>query len=216
MPRRAPEGVLIIKGQGLRPAERKQVIRAFERDIYNDIRHQFLPQLGEVSIRLLRKEAPKWTGRLHEGIQVVGMSPSRTTPNIRIGVEVRDDKGFPYLAATRFGRRAIEAKGRSTPARTYRTPPGGVQGGGQRRPFRARMLSFEHTQTIDPLYRRRVRAFKPRGDWVRRAEPAIRTAANDAFDFIGDEIQAKIDATNFITGKTTRGRVGHRATVRRL
>lgn len=209
------EAVIVITGQGLKAGERKQLIRGIERSIYQDIRYSFLPQLGVSAIKMLRAEAPRWTGRLHEGIGVSGLNPSRTRPSIRIGVSAVTDQGFSYVAASRFGRKAVEAKGRSTPARTYKMPAGGTQGGGQKRPFRARMLQFEHTQTVDSIFRRRSRAHKPGGDWVRRAEPMIRAESRDAFEFIGDEIQERIERTSFITGKPVgAGASRHRASVK--
>jgi hypothetical protein len=216
MPRRN-DAVFKITGTGVTKAERNQLLRSVERGITERVRYEFVPHLGRDAVKILKRYAPKWTGRLQEGIHVTHIGASRAKPSVSVGVTAVSDEGFPYVAASRYGRRAIEAKGRSTAARSYRSPPGGVTEGGQRRPFRARMLSFEHTQTVDNIYRRRVRAHRPSGDWVTKAEPEIRVAGKEAFEVVAEVIQEDIERVSFITGKPTgRGAGRHPTTVRRI
>jgi hypothetical protein len=112
---------------------------------------------------------------------VSGRNRSATRPNIRIGIEA------DYANITRFGRKAVIAKGRATPARTYRHSGGA---GFQNRPFRARMLKFEPGPPGSGFrYRRRVRAFRPKGDWVRAASDRIQQSSEDFFQEFTDEVQ---------------------------
>lgn len=181
-----------IASTGVRQIERKYLIRALERDINREIK-QGMARLGDDAMYALQNTAPFRTGRLSDNIKVSKVSASVRRPAVEVSVAAVDDKGFDYLNVTRFGRRAVHAKnyrpgfredaGRGA-SRLSRTP---ATGSGQRRPFRRITLGFEPGPPgSGDIYRHSVRAWKPRGDWVKRSFPEVEKAAQEEMEKITD------------------------------
>jgi hypothetical protein len=204
VPRDDAVAVIKITGQGIPKRERSLMGRTQARlietgggipEYIDDSVQGLMTDLGELAVSQLQASAPSRTGRLREGIVVTGRSRARMRPNIRVGVVAISDQGFNYTNVTRFGRRAVEAKsgfGTARPARQYRAVPGAR--GTQRRPFRAAMLKFEPGPPGTAfIYRKRVRAFKPRGDWVEKPAQRILKAGDAEWERITGDIQDAIE-----------------------
>lgn len=217
MPRSRGTMLIEFRATGIRRMER--LTRTWDRLARQAIQ-AVVEETGEAAVNTLRSRAPSRTGRLAEHIEVVGQNRSSSRPSIRVGVDVRDPvSGFPYLNVTRFGRRAVEAKRRPKPARSYRVPQRGAQrlrSGGTVNPFRAAMLRFEPGPPGSGfILKRRVRAYHPQRDWVRAAESHLKRLADDIGELVGDELQeayeravfAGVAQPNFRAGGTRRTRL---------
>ena len=176
MPRDENEAVLKISSSGLRKAERMtQLAGRYVREAIQEM----VEETGLTAEAILQNNAPERTGRLRESILVTGRNRSTTRPQIRVGVVgAVSDEGFDYLNVTRFGRKAVEAAKGSKPARSLRDD----RTQRQRRPFRAHMLSFEPGAPGSGFrYRRRVRAYHPKRDWVRASTEEIKVMSEFNF-----------------------------------
>jgi hypothetical protein len=176
--------VMRIQGKGLRQLERDLMLRADERDLNASIIRPGMRELGEDAVYALQNTAPFRTGRLSDNITAQPLR-SIKRPGVDILVDAVNDQGFNYVNATRFGRRAVHAK-TSRPgfrpdagagsSRLARNPDAAIAAG-QKRPFRRMALSFSPGPLGGPtLYRHSVRAWRPSGDWVRKAMPEIEAA----------------------------------------
>jgi hypothetical protein len=190
MPRDTGEAVLRISTTGLRRYER--LIQIDARDVAK-LLNELVDLMGESAVNQLQTAAPKDTGHLRRNIRVTGKNRSTTKPNVRVGVDVHSDSGFPYVNVTRFGRKAVNVresrKARdlpvSSPARTYSGTQ--IGGAGGRPPHRAHALKVDLPDGI--LFRHSVRAWHPKKDWVRVAEPRINAQANELLEEVGDEME---------------------------
>lgn len=222
MPRDDAIAVVRIQARGLRKEEKMlELDQKFVRETIQEI----IEETGLTAEAILQNAAPVRTGRLKESIKITGRNRSAYRPNIRVGVEgATSDEGFPYLNVTRFGRRAVEARrtregfrpeagiGSARLARTYNITSDAPNR--QRRPFRAHMLRFEPGPPGSGLlYRRRVKAYRPKRDWIRASEEEIQIMADFNFREVTKEIEkvlksgkpsARRRATVSIASKTGR------------
>jgi hypothetical protein len=129
-----------------------------------------LQDVADVSQDLFVTAAPEKTGRLKRGIET-----TRTGSGISLRITAVDPKtGFDYVGVTRFGhkvRRIRPIEGR--------TPSG-------KRRFRSGFLRFEYGGTV--FFKRSVRGYKPKVDWV--VAPRVETSnyARQAFRTFESEI----------------------------
>jgi hypothetical protein len=185
VPRDDAVAVMRITTRGLRKWER---IFHDEQDTIRQDLQLRMEEIGEFAVGQLKRNAPVRDGRLREGIFISGRNRSVHSPNVRVGIEARSPEGFNYVPVTRFGRGPVFAKRGGKRARTYVTPPHLQPGmrGFQNRPYRSHFLRFPWHGEI--IYRRSVRAWKPRRDWVRATDPIVRKAAIDHMDEFTEQI----------------------------
>lgn len=204
------DALFLISSVGLRKTEK--ILKLDEADIALLIQEGML-RIGEDAAYAMQNHAPFRTGTLSDAIQLVGRNRKTRRPNVRVGIDTAMLGDFNYLNVTRFGRRAVEAKrqradfrpeagrGGSRLARSYSAAPGAQ--GTQHRPFRAHMLAFEPGAPGSGItYRRRVRAYRPKADWVKASEEDVRESSQ----LIMDEITEAID--ELFRGNRARGKRG--------
>lgn len=187
MPELDPSAVLVISTRGLRRMEK--MTRLNERDVRIEIQ-EMIEIIGEGAVNTLTAYAPERTGALKQNIRVISRNRQVFKPSITVGVDAVSDQGFPYLNVTRFGRRAVVSKRFAKPARTYRHPGRLGDRGFQRRPFRKGMLRFEPGPPGSGfIFRRGVRAYHPKRDWVKAADPKIEVMATKGWEAVTDAIE---------------------------
>src|SRR3954467_11614799 len=127
---RADTAVLRINARGLRKAEK---MLSIDEKYIRQVIQEAIDETGLTAVEVVRQHAPVRTERLRDSVVIAGRTRSTYRPSIRVGLAgAFSDQGFDYTKASRFGRRAVEAKGRSTMARTYHRGAGlfDIRGGG--------------------------------------------------------------------------------------
>lgn len=151
--------------------------------ILNEELPKFARNVGTDATLILETYAPIRSGRLKHGIRATPIGPQVVVS----ATAVDPRSGYDYVAVTRFGhrKRFIVPVTKSGKARKSRTVKRNVAG-----QFTARgeaSLMFTSRDRIWMLPR--VRGFRPRGDWVDRAWPEIKDAADGEMQKMGHEIE---------------------------
>jgi len=134
---------------------------------------------------IYKEAAPKRSHRLARGIKAVGHGDEVFVR----AVAVDPKTGFDYVAVSRFGHRKdfivpVSKSGQPRQSRTVRRDPTGrfVTRGAPALVFSSRGSTWKLSQ---------VRGFRPKGDWVDKAWPAVKEAADTELDRVGTEITVR-------------------------
>jgi hypothetical protein len=144
-----------------------------------------MQDIGSDAELIYSAHALKKTGRMSRGVT------SRTKGNVVIvEVHAKDPKsGFDYVAVTRFGHKLKFIRSRRA---WPRTGPGRhlapIPGVGPRWVDNAPAL-----QTPFGIFAR-VRGFRPKGDWAKRALPAVQRAADRQAESLGHGIVVRLSS----------------------
>lgn len=129
-----------------------------------------LENSAEQAVTNFQTHAPELTRRLKRGI-----TARPTATGFTVSVEAVDpETGYDYVGVTRFGHRV----------RRIRPVAGHTKSG--KRVFRDGMLRFPLGGRI--LYRRSVRGYRPKGDWVVPARVETHEFARQEMKRVGAEI----------------------------
>jgi hypothetical protein len=173
------EAVLNFSTAGIKRSARRY--REGEKVAQEEIRRAMTAS-AHAGLRVLQEAAPERSGRLKREMRV---SRTRGTTTLTAQIEsTAEDRGFPYTDVTRRGRRAATAKRESLPSKKLGKIPG--TGGRFRRSGSA--LGPFPNEGGDPIFRRRVSAWRPDVDWVAEAQPAVQAESDRIMSEAADNI----------------------------
>jgi hypothetical protein len=150
-----------------------------------------LQQIGYDIQFYLQGHAPVRTEHLKHSIDMF-MRRSTHRPQVVILIDVQDeDHPYDYVNVTRFGRRAVVAKRPAKPSKVLGTKP--ILYGRELKRYSASALKFTPQSGDGPIYRRRVKAWRPPGgDWIARTAPEASKYADEMMDEVADYIHSHL------------------------
>lgn len=163
------------------------------------IDQEFKGRLQEEVTQAMKNVAPEETGLLKDIIESRISYPSSGHVRVTVRSEVRDPAtNYPYTGVTRFGHKKpwIRAKHETSPEAF--APGAKTIAGDPKSQF---YLDKGHAPALavhaagryaEPIYRSRVRGYRPAGDWVERGVAAADRIVAEAADRVGRAMETEV------------------------
>ena len=180
MPRKPMRITASTQGAGQQAKRAREIVRMIDRDMAESARN-----VGDDAELIYQAAAPVRTGRLKAGIRAVSVGDEVVVT----ARAVDPDTGFDYVAVSRFGhrKRLIVPVAKGGNARKSRTVKRGASGRFITRGLGYLRFASRGRTWVLPS----VRGFRPRGDWVDRAWPSVKSAADSELEQTGNKIEVR-------------------------